>query len=442
MKKKIGVIILIILGLLVVGGFTGNYIITNKVEVDTIYPGISVDGIDISNKTKDEALKLIKDKKELDKEETMTLSSGENTYTMALDEIGYDYNYDEVIDQAYDYGRDGTVYERYKEIRTIEREKINLNLESSYDKDKVKEVVDKVSNNLDIESKDAVFNFNGGNFQIEPEVDGSKVQREKLGELIEANIEELAGIEIPMETVKSTKTKAQYERINGVIGQYSTAFPRSSQGRKKNIAISADALNGQVLHPGETLSYNAVTGPRQRQYGYEEAPVIINGDLTPGVGGGVCQTSTTLYNALLLADLTITERAPHSIAPGYVSKGTDAAVADGYLDLKFRNDFDYPIYFSSWTANDQVHIAIYGDKANRDYTVRIEPELVETIAPRAEEKVDTSLPAGQKQVERQGRTGYKVKTFKSIIKDGQVVERKQITGDYYRERNALYRVGQ
>lgn len=194
--------------------------------------------------------------------------------------------------------------------------------------------------------------------------------------------------------------------------------------------------------PGESMSFNETTGPRAKKFGYKEASVIIAGEYTPDVGGGVCQTSTTLYNALLLADVTILERSPHSIPAKYVKFGQDAAVAFGFLDLKFRNDFDYPIYFDSKIVGDRIYFYVYGDRQSKDYTVKIDSEIVETIHAKEETVLDKTLEPGSKVLVQEGRTGYKVNTYKSIIKNGKTVSRDLISKDFYRPRNFIYRIGE
>ena len=197
-----------------------------------------------------------------------------------------------------------------------------------------------------------------------------------------------------------------------------------------------------MILPGEEFSYNKATGPRTAESGYREANVIIGGELTPDIGGGVCQTSTTLYNALLLADLTILERHNHSIPVGYVPIGQDAAVAYGYLDLKFKNPFDFPIFLHTKLTGDRLYVYIYGDKNVKDYTVKITSQIVETIQPKTEIIFDSSMEPGENILIQKGRTGYKVVTYKSIIKDGKVVSKEQITRDHYRKKDYIYKAGQ
>lgn len=442
MKKKI---ILILTSLIIILGgvsFGAYYVYNKEINIATIYPGIMIDDFKVENMTKEDALSYIKEFKEeelLNKK--MEVAYQDKSYTIGLKDLDYSYNYEEAVDQAYKLGREDKLFQRYKEIKRIKEKGIIIPLDPRYDKSKIQGIVENISQELNTESKDAQFNFNGGNIIISEEEVGRKVKEDELVKLINENIEKLTDIEIPMEQIEPKYTKAYYSRINGIIGEYSTGFKNSGVGRKKNIQLSSSSLNGKILHSGESISYNETTGPRQKQFGYEEAPVIVGGELTPGIGGGVCQTSTTLYNAILLADLTILERHPHSIPPAYINKGQDAAVATGYLDLRFKNDFDYPIYISSWVAGDKVYFAIYGDKNAKDYSVAIQPEIIESIPYEVIEKEDSSIQPGSKELVEQGRNGYKVRTYKSIIKDGKVIDRKQITSDYYREKNFLYKIG-
>lgn len=236
-------------------------------------------------------------------------------------------------------------------------------------------------------------------------------------------------------------SKSLLSRINGIIGEYSTSFLGSSPNRIENIRLSAESINGTILLPGQIMSFNEVTGPIREEFGYKDATVIVGGQYTSGVGGGVCQTSTTLYNALILAGVTILERSPHSIPPRYVDLGRDAAVAENLLDLKFRNDFDYPIYIATEAKNNRIFVYIYGDISHRGYTVKIESEVIETIKPGEEHIVDEKLKAGEKVLVQEGRNGYKVRTYRYIIKDGIIVDKEIISTDYYKEKNYIYKIG-
>lgn len=441
MKK----VLLILLPLVVIAGIiigSGYYIYDNIIDTNLIYEGVKINNYHVGNKTKEEALLyVIQQIEENDRIKSMQLTLDDKYYDISLSDIGYTYNYEEAVYMAYNLGREGNILDRYIKIRNLKKNGEAIILTPKYDRNLVVDKVEEIASDIDQDCKDAEFHFNDGNINIVEEKVGRKVKKDQLIRLIEDNIFEFEDISIPVEIEMPELTKAMLSRINGVIGEYSTSFKGSSAGRIHNIKLSAESLNGKLILPGEEISYNETTGPRQAKFGYQEAPVILNGELTPGIGGGVCQTSTTLYNALLLSDITITERHPHSIPPAYVPRGRDGAVATGYLDLKFRNDFDFPIYIHSKVIGDRVYFYIYGDISAKDYSIRIEPELIETIPYKTQEIFDENLEPGTRQLVQEGRTGYKVRTYKSIIKNGTVIKREQITFDYYRERDYIYKVG-
>lgn len=441
MKKSALILLFTIVMILAIGLGSGTYIYKNILNIDTIYKGVTIDGYDVSNKTMKQALEYIKTKKEAEiSKKSMNLIYGEKVYRVGLQQLGFSYKYDEGVNAAFRLGREGNFIRRLRDIAKI-KSGVEVPLESFYKQDKLENIVKSISQEINKSPIDAVLNFNNIKITVTDEVIGKKVLEEQLTTKIEENIYELRDIEIPVEDIQPRVKKSLLSRINGVIGEYSTSFKGSSAGRIENIKLSAKAISNKLILPGEEFSYNNTTGPRSAQSGYKEANVIIGGELTPGLGGGVCQTSTTMYNSLLLADITILERHPHSIPASYVPYGQDAAVSYGYLDLKFRNDFDFPIYTYAKVVGDRVYIYIYGDTKAKSYQIKITPEIVETIKPNTERIVDNKLEPGAKIDIQKGRTGYKVKTYKTIIKNGKVLSKQQITLDHYRKKDHIYKVG-
>lgn len=441
MKKSMIVLIAIATIILAIALGAGVYIYRNILNIDTIYKGIKIDGYDVSNKTMEQALEYIKEKKETEvKDKSMNLVYEQKVYKINLDQIGFSYDYDKAVKTGFKLGRQGNFINRLKVIGKI-KNGVEVPLESSYEYEKIEIITKNISQEINRDPVDAILNFNKGKITVSDEVIGRRLLKDDLASKIEENILFLKDIEIPVESIQPRLTKAFLSRINGVIGEFSTSFKGSSKGRIENIKLSANAISNKLILPGEELSYNGLTGPRSSQSGYQEANVIIGGELTPGLGGGVCQTSTTMYNALLLSDITILERHPHSIPANYVPYGQDAAVAYGYLDLKFRNDFDFPIYTYAKVLGDNIYIYIYGDTKSKDYMVKIKPEIVEKIYAKTEEIYDENLAPGAKLDVQKGRTGYKVNTYKSIIKNGKVISKKQITTDHYRKKDYIYKIG-
>ncbi|MDR7855702.1 VanW family protein [Tissierella sp.] len=441
MKKPIIVSIFIAVAVLATALGSGFYIYKTILNIDTIYKGISIDGYDVSNKTMEQALKYIKEKKEMEiPNKSMNLLYEEKIFNIKITQLGFSYKYETAVKTAYKLGRQGNVLKRLRDIMKI-KNGVEVSLNFSYQYSKIEDVVKDISRQINREKTDASIEILNGKITINDEIVGKKLMSDKLSRDIIENINLLKDIEIPVEDIQPRITKAFISRIDGIIGEFSTSFKGSSSGRIENIKLSAKAISNKLISPGEEVSYNNTTGPRESKNGYKEANVIIGGELTPGLGGGVCQTSTTMYNALLLADITILERHPHSIPANYVPYGQDAAVAYGYLDLRFRNDFDFPIYTYAKVVGSSVHIYIYGDTKAKDYQVKINPVIVEKIYAKTEEIYDEKLSPGTKLDIQKGRTGYKVNTFKSIIKSGKVVSKEQITTDHYRKKDYIYKVG-
>lgn len=441
MKKGTIVLIFIIAMVVVAALGAGFYIYKNILSINTIYKGVKIDGYDMGNKTVEQALKYIKEKKEKEINSLfMNLIYEENVYKIKLIELGFSYKYDEAVESAYKLGRQGNFIKRLKDIGMM-KTGIEVPLETFYESEKIENIVDNISQEINKDAVDAVLNFNNGKITVTDEIIGKKVLGDELYNKIEKNIYILSDIDIPVDNINPRLTKAFISRINGVIGEFSTSFKGSSKGRIENIRLSSKAISNKLILPGEEFSYNNATGPRTAQSGYREANIIIGGELTPGLGGGVCQTSTTMYNALLLSDITILERHPHSIPASYVPFGQDAAVSYGYLDLQFRNDFDFPIFTHAKLVGDRIYVYIYGDTKVKNYTVKISPKIVETIHPNTEEIFDEKLQPGERLDIQRGRTGYKVKTYKTIIKNGSVISKKEITYDHYRKKDNIYKIG-
>ncbi|MCR3956465.1 MAG: VanW family protein [Gudongella sp.] len=445
--KKGSIITVAVVLLLAITGMGGYYYLDNYMAGDTFYEGILIDGHPMGGLTLEEGIRQLQESKEEELERTIKIEvDGEAAYssTISLGNLQLEYNIQEVATEAFQLGRRGNILERYTEIRNMEENPVSFNLERSLKLDNLETMVDEMAAKVEKKPIDAKFTFNDGEMEILEAAEGIMLDREAFMTEVSNmgdDILEADTLYVPLKKIQPEVEEEYYSRINGIIGEFSTSFAGSSAGRSHNIRLSAESFDGMLVMPGQEVSYNKTTGPRQASLGYREAPVIQNGELIPGMGGGVCQTSTTLYNALLLADMTIVERSPHSIPPAYVPRGTDAAVATGYLDLIFRNDFDYPVLIDSRVEGTRVYFYIYGDRENRDYSVRITTSHISTIPYKVHENLDGALTPGTRELVQEGRNGYKVNSFKSIVKNGEIVSTEQLSHDYYRERDFIYKIG-
>ncbi|KJD44803.1 VanW family protein [Paenibacillus terrae] len=229
------------------------------------------------------------------------------------------------------------------------------------------------------------------------------------------------------------------EGIERKIVQFSTSLSSSSEGRVYNVNSAASTVDGLILKPGEIFDYGQIIAKAERTHGFREAPVIVNGQLEPGIGGGICQVSSTVYNAALRVGLDIVERRNHSLPVSYLPKGQDATFATGSINFRFKNNTGKHLLLRAAVQNRTLTVKFFGTfPPNVSYelesrTVRVLPIPEKTIR-------NDSLSPGFYQVLRQGKAGYVVETYRMKIVDGKTVERTRISRDTYRAQQRIVAV--
>jgi vancomycin resistance protein YoaR len=202
-------------------------------------------------------------------------------------------------------------------------------------------------------------------------------------------------------------------KVSGLMASYTTYFDTSNVNRTYNVNVAADALDNSLVKPGDVFSFNQVVGPRSQETGYKEAMVIEQNKFTPGIGGGVCQVSSTLYNSVLLAGLKIVERSNHSLPVTYVPLGRDATVAYGLFDLRFRNNTSGYLYIKARAAGGELTIAILGNTAEKKNVV-LETDVDKVLDFKVITKNDPTLYQGKTLVETEGVKGYEVRAYRTV----------------------------
>jgi len=273
--------------------------------------------------------------------------------------------------------------------------------------------------------------FEGGLVKREQEVTSYQLDTEKLPDVVVTAMEGDGTVQLPIEEAPKHVPDAELEKIHDVVSEFSTHFPAYQSSRNTNIRLASAALNGSVLMPGDRLSFNTTVGRRTAQGGYKVAPVLKNGKHDTGIGGGICQVSTTLYNASLLADLKIVTRNNHSIPSVYVPVGRDATVDYGSLDLVIENSQKDPIAISSSYANGQITFRILGVK-DPGRVVKIETAGHKSWGNGVKTVVDHSLPPGKTKVVEKGSAGHSITTFRIVYENGVEVKRETLNHSVYR----------
>lgn len=271
-------------------------------------------------------------------------------------------------------------------------------------------------------------------FKLYPEVDGIKfaISLEEAEKIISDKTKEEYIIPLTITKANKTVNDIGTEAFPYEISKYSTKYDVSNTNRSQNLKLASDKINGTVLMPGEEFSYNQVVGKRTVEAGYKNAKIYSNGQVVDGLGGGICQISSTLYNAVLLADLEITERRNHYFKTSYVPAGRDATVVWGSIDFKFKNTRTYPIKIESKVSSGIAEFKIHGIKEEKEYDIKILPVVTQTIPYGTQEIIDPTLMQGTKRTIQTGSSGCKVTTYVEKSLDGITVSKEAISSDSYK----------
>ncbi len=298
-------------------------------------------------------------------------------------------------------------------------------------------VIDKKPEDIDIqkihdeiykEAKDAYYTKDP--FTVYPEVEGVDFDVEKAKTILQ---EEKDEYEIPLVITKPKVTLNDIgtEAFPDKLATFTTRYDVSSTDRTTNLVIACQKINGKVVLAGETFSYNKALGARTASAGYKNAKVYENGEVVDGIGGGICQISSTLYNTVLMSDLEIVERRNHQFVTSYLPAGRDATVVYGMTDFKFKNTRQYPIRIVASAQNGIATVSIYGIKEEKEYTFSFNTKTIASIPFTTKYVDDNTLPVGKEKVKQKGANGLKTETYITKMLDGKVISTKLLSRDTY-----------
>ena len=412
--------------LLLAGAFFG----LNGVSfaVDGIIQGVYVGPLDLGGLTRGDAESKLDELADSIESLPVQMVYGENTWQTSAGELGYSLDVDKSLARAEQAGNNGSVFTRLAERQRVKLQGLHIKPDLILDRHQFESKIARAWPDVIVEPENAGFKvLPDDRVTIVPGLMGSKIDftamEQELSEQITANRTELLKVALPVITIAPRRTTQDIEsmEINGLIARYSTKFDAGQADRTYNIRVAAAALDGLLIAPGEEFSFNRVVGPRSSEAGYKSANVIVNNELVPGLGGGVCQVSSTLYNAVLLANLEIVERNNHSLPVSYVPIGRDATVVYGAVDFKFANNTDFYIYAKSIVSGNNLTVKLYG---NTQKTPRVELSswVTAKIDPTVVYEKDPNLAEGEKVVKQEGNNGFKAAAVRYVWKGGQKVE--------------------
>lgn len=330
--------------------------------------------------------------------------------------------------------------ELYKRIYKLVKEQQETNIVeiplTTVQPDKIN--IEKIHQEVYKEVKDAYYTKEP--FTIYPEIEGVDFDVENAKLLLEEQKEEY---EIPLIITKPTKTTRNIgtEAFPDLLSTFSTNYQASNVNRTTNLRLASNKINGTVLLPGEEFSYNKTVGERTVSAGFKEAAVFNAGRVENGLGGGICQISSTLYDAVVMANLDVTVRRNHQFVTSYVKAGADATVVWGSQDFKFKNTRKYPVRITATVEGGVATVQVWGVKEEVEYDITIETKKTATISYTTQYIQDASLPAGQQKVVQSGNNGQKVEAYKVTKLNGQVISTTLLSKDTYNAMKKIVHVG-
>ena len=386
------------------------------VERQTFYEGTTVEGIDISAMTLQQAMDYWTQQVEPKyAQRTVTLSNG---MVFTSGELGYSSDYATVLTNAWSAGRSGSLEERYQLISNHQNTPVEYAVtRRAYSEDGVNACVANIAAQVDRPARNAhiqSFDLENYSFVFAEGEAGSKVNTDALRSGITRVLDSGGGtVELEVENIQPTLMKEDIASKYGMITSAITNASSSNKNRLTNIRQAMKLINGTRLAPGETFSFNETVGKRTTERGFKVATAYSSGEVTEEVGGGICQVSTTLFNAAVKADLEIVERHNHSLTVGYVDKGKDAAVNWNSQDLRFKNTTDDDIYICCYLTDDKrVRVGIFGMLIENGETITVEGVTNDTIPYETNYQLSFELLPGQTRVVREGKNGYTASAYK------------------------------
>ena len=403
-------------------------------ETDTISKNVYIGGVNVSGMTEEQATKAVEEKLGKGTGGNYTVKIGDETTTATAENFGMEWTNREVVHEAMEVAKGGNLIKQYKDKKDLQVEPKNFEVAYAPNEQAVKTYVEKLAEeyNRDAEEGDITFangypEVTGGETGIAVNVDQSV---SSIMKALEGDGTELT---VVAEVQKPSVTKEELSQVKDVLGT-ATTYYGSSYERNTNVEVGASKINGTLIMPGETFSVTAAVTPFNADNGYYPAPSYESGQVVDTYGGGICQVSTTLYNAVLRAELEVTERHNHSMIVTYVDPSADAAIAESSgKDFVFVNNTDYPIYIDGHTADKKITFTIYGVETRaKNRAVDYESEVVEKKVPEADQIIaDASQPIGVISVSS-AHIGYKARLWKIVKENGVEVSREQVNSSNYK----------
>ncbi|MCM1268160.1 MAG: VanW family protein [Bacteroidales bacterium] len=407
---------------------------------EKIESGIYAEEMDLSGMTKSQARQEIEDYVAGFGGAQITLRVDDTgTIETTAAELGLKWGNADILEEAVNFGRDGDILSCYKELKDLEYKNKVYRVRFDFDKASIRSVIEENAGQFNQEAVNATLQKTEEGFAVTEGQTGRVIDTDASVDTVYAYLTgdwsgTACAIDLTVKVDEPQGTAEDLAKVRDVLGTFTTSFSTSGGARSANVANGCRLLNGITMYPGDEISALDSITPFTEENGYYMAASYLNGQVVDSLGGGICQVSTTLYNAVLLAELEVTERYNHSMIVTYVDPSADAAIAESSgKDFKFKNNLDYPIYIDGYTTPEkEITFTIYGvETRDSSREVIYESEVLERIEPDAEIiYVDESMPVGYCSVQS-AHIGYKARLWKIVKENGEEISREQVNSSSY-----------
>lgn len=409
----------------------------------SISPGIRIGGIDVGGLSLSRAQVLLEEKTlpDLTRGEVI-VRYGDRNLIIPYRNVDLVVDYRQALQAALEGGKGGIAQRSLHSFASRLRGR-SYPLPVTFNEDKLKKEIEGLAAQIDRAPVEAKLSLVDDRLVLTPEQEGYRLDREDLWQRVAGRLTNLSAepVEARIQPWKPALTARELAAVKDELAAYATTFNPADRNRTQNLMLAAREINGIILKPGEEFSFNQTVGERLTEKGYREAPVFVSGRVVTDIGGGVCQVSSTLYNAVLLTGLTITERKNHSRLVSYVPPGLDATVNYGSIDLKFKNTTVSPILITSRIQENRLLIRIFGRNEKPGRTVTLMATGAQTLEPPVVTLPDPNLPRGVTKIVEPGYRGMQVTVYRLFKEGEKIIKKELISTDTYAPGTRIIRVG-
>lgn len=445
-QLSMGITLICVVFIIAVVGQTIMILNHTRLQQETFLEGVQISKINVSGLTKNQAAQQLGVSiNKVVNEMNLTVRYNDKVWQFKGGDFKVQNDVKKVVEDAYQYQKKLLRNDKSFQANSIITKGLNVDVAFEFLFEDINQKLDAIIKEVEKEpiNSQVIFSPNNANkFEYTKSAPGLKVDKIKLLKDIEKQFRmNPANIDVTLSAVKTAPkvTENTLKNQTALMSIFSTDLHNSKASRLHNVGLAFSKINGLIIKPNEEISFNTLTKPQTLEGGYEKSIIIFNGQFVEGVGGGLCQASTTLYNALILADLEILEVKKHTLPVGYIELALDAMVSENWSDLRFKNTSTSDVYLVAYIKEERAYVEVYGRTLDDGIKLKRRSEFIKTIGhpgdklilDEKDEYKDLNLYKGERYRLSYPREGYEAKAYLQYYKDGNLLREKLIRHEVY-----------